>query len=194
MALTPQYIFCWRCGGKTTTIRERDGKRLQNIGQFTTVCGVATGPDGAIYATDISTKSIKKFDSNGQLISTIKNDFSYPFFIKYINNWLYVSNLGSNEITILDTDCNIIGTIPTIEYPKPYDIAEGEDGLYVVGRGEKKEEHEDDEGEDEEKGKIFVYMCAPNGEFRRHINIQLSSANLFKPRGICFGPCNEHVF
>ena len=199
-----QQLVVAECGRKTITIRERDGKRLQNIGQFTKVCGVATGPDGAIYATDISTKSIRKFDSNGKLIKTIKNDFNYPSFIKYINNQLYVPNHGSNEITILDTDCNIIGTIPTIECPKPYDIAEGEDGLYVVGRGEKKEEHEDDEGEEEdeeedeeeeeEEGKISIYTCAPNGEFRRHINIQLSSANLFKPRGICFGPCNEHIF
>ena len=112
------------------------------------MCGVATGPDGVIYATDIGTKSIKKFDSNGQLIKTIKNDFNYPSFIKYINNQLYVSNSGSNEITILDTDCNIIGTIPTIECPKPFDIAEGEDGLYVVGEGE--------------GGKIGVYVCTPN--------------------------------
>ena len=172
-----QQLVVAECGGKTITIRERDGKRLQNIGQFTTVCGVATGPDGVIYATDIGTKSIKKFDSNGQLIKTIKNDFNYPSFIKYINNRLYVSNRDSNEITILDTDCNIIGTIPTIECPKPYDIAEGDDGLYVVGEGE--------------GGKIGVYACTPNGEFKRHI--QPSSLGVTPYRGICFD-CNGHLF
>ena len=193
-----QQLVVAECGGKTITIRERDGKRLQNIGQFTTVCGVATGPDGAIYTTDIGTECVQKFDSNGQLIKTIKNDFNCPSFIKYINNRLYVSNRGSNEITILDTDCNIIGTMRTLECPKPCDIAEGDDGLYVVGGGgEKKEEYEDDEWEEEEeedKGKISVYTCVPNGEFIRHINIRLSSANLFNPFGICFGPCNEHIF
>ena len=193
-----QQLVVAECGRKTITIRERDGKRLQNIGQFTTVCGVATGPDGAIYTTDIGTECVQKFDSNGQLIKTIKNDFNCPSFIKYINNRLYISNRGSNEITILDTDCNIIGTMRTLECPKPCDIAEGDDGLYVVGGGgEKKEEYEDDEWEEEEeedKGKISVYTCVPNGEFIRHINIRLSSANLFNPFGICFGPCNEHIF
>ena len=80
---------------------------------------------------------------------------------------------------MLDTDCNVIGTIPTKECPKPYDIAEGEDGLYVVGGGK--------------EGKIGVYTCAPNGEFRRHLNIQPSSVTLSNPRGICFD-CSGHLF
>ena len=168
------------CGGKTITIRDRNGKWLQSIGQFTTVCGVATGPDGAIYATDVSTKSVQKFDSNGKLIKTVvKNDFKYPSFIKYIKNRLYVSDRESNEITILDTDCNIIGTIPTIDCPQPYDIAEGDDGLYVVGDGE--------------GGKIGVYECTPNGEFKRHLNIQPSSLKVTSSRGICFD-CSGHLF
>ena len=179
-----QQLVVAECGGETITIRDRNGKRLQTIGQFTTVCGVATGPDGAIYATDVSTKSVQKFDSNGKLIKTVKNDFKYPYFIKYIKNRLFVSDCGSNEITILDTDCNIIGTIPTIECPQPYDIAEGDDGLYVVGEGVVG---------GGEGGKIGVYACTPNGEFKRHLNIKPSSIKVTSPTGICFD-CNGHLF
>ena len=177
-----QQLVVAECGGKTITIRDRNGTMLQTIGEFTTVCGVSTGPDGAIYATDVGTKSVQKFNNSGKLIKTVKNDFIYPSFIKYIKNRLYVSDRESNEITILDTDCNIIGTIPTIECPKPYDIAEGDDGLYVVG-----------EGEEGEGGKIGVYECTPNGEFKSHLNIKPSSIKVTTSRGICFD-CSGHLF
>ena len=78
----------------------------------------------------------------------------------------------------MDLDCNVIGTIPTKECLKPNDIAEGDNGLYVVGW---------------EEGKIGVYTCAPNGEFRHHLNIQPSSVTLFHPKGICFD-CSGHCF
>ena len=78
---------------------------------------------------------------------------------------------------MLDLDLNVIGTIPTKECPNPRDFA-CDDGLYVVG------------GKD---GKIGVYICAPNGEFRRHLNFQPSSVTLSYPRGICFD-CSGHLF
>ena len=94
-----------------------------------------------------------------------------PRFIKsIINNRLYVSVYAKNVVTILYLDCNVIGTIPTKECPNPNDVTEGDDGLYVVGRGE---------------GKIGVYTCAPNGKFRHHLNIQPSSVTLSYPSGIC---------
>ena len=44
-----------------------------------------------------------------------------------------------------------------------------------------------------EEDKIGVYTCAPNGEFRHHLNIQPSSVTLSYPRGICFD-CSGHLF
>ena len=168
-------------GGKRITIRERDGKTLQTIQheKMGSHSGVATGPDGAIYVTDDTAHCLFKFDKDGRLLKTLQNEFQRPYFIKSINNRLYVSDFNKNVVKILDLDFNVIGTIPTKECPKPCDIAEGDDGLYVVGGGE--------------EGKIGVYTCAPNGEFRRHLNIQPSSVTLTNPRGICFD-CSGHLF
>ena len=168
-------------GGKRITVRERDGKTLQTIQheKMGSPSGVATGPDGDIYVTDVNAHCLFKFNENGRLLKTLQNEFQSPFFIKSINNRLYVSDHGTNIVKILDLDFNIIGTIPTKECPEPLDIEEGEDGLYVVGWGE--------------EGKIGVYTCAPNGEFRRHLNIQPSSVTLSRPRSICFD-CSGHLF
>ena len=167
-------------GEKKITIREKDGKTLRTIKneKMRSPTGVATGPDGAIYVTDFNTHCLLKFDKDGRLLKTVQNEFLSPWFIKSINNRLYVSDCDKNVVKVLDTDCNVIGTIPTKECPAPFDIAEGDDGVYVVGRQE---------------GKISVYTCAPNGEFRRHLNIQPSSVTLSCPRGICFD-CSGHLF
>ena len=167
-------------GGKKITIREKDGKTLRTIknDKMRSPSGVATGPDGAIYVTDVNGHCLLKFDKDGRLLKTVQNEFSRPYYIKSINNRLYVSDYDKNVVKVLDTDCNVIGTIPTKECPGPLDIAEGEDGLYVVGR---------------EEDKISVYTCGPNGEFRRHLNIQPSSVTLSYPRGICFD-CSGHLF
>ena len=176
-----QQLVVAECGGKMITIREQDGKTLQTIknDKLRSPRGVATGPDGAIYVTDDEAHCLLKFDKDGRLLKTVQNEFQIPGFIKSINNRLYVSDCAKNVVKVLDTDCNVIGTIPTKECPEPLDIAEGEDGLYVVGGGE--------------EGKIGVYTCAPNGEFRRHLNIQPSSVTLSSPRGICFD-CSGHLF
>ena len=168
-------------GGKKITIRERDGKTLRTIkyDKFQSPRGVATGPDGAIYVTDIGADCLFKFDKDGRLLKTVQNEFQLPYFIKSINNRLYVSDYAKNVVKVFDTDCNVIGTIPTKECTEPNDIAESDDVLYVVGWG----------GE----GKIGVYTCAPNGEFRRHLNIQPSSVTLSYPEGICFD-CSGHLF
>ena len=88
--------------------------------------------------------------------------------MKIIQNQLYVAD-RRDVVKIFDTDCNVVGTIQTKECPGPYDIAVGEDGLYVVESG----------------GKIAVYRCAPNGEFIRHLNIN-PSLNLSNIHSICF--------
>ena len=168
-------------GEEKITIRERDGKTLQTIENenMRDPRGVATGPDGAIYVTDGGAHCLFKFDKDGRLLKTLQNEFQTPYFIKSINNRLYVSDRDKNVVKILDLDFNVIGTIPTKECPKPFDIAEGDDGLYVVGGGK--------------ESKIAVYTCAPNGEFRRHFNIQPSSVTLSWARGICFD-CSGHLF
>ena len=176
-----QQLVVAEYGEKKIMIIEQDGKTLQTIKNDKLRCprGVATGPDGTIYVTDDDTHCLLKFDKDGQLLKTVRNEFQSPYFIKSINNRLYVSDSAKNVVKVLDTDCNVIGTIPSKECPKPLDIAEGEDGLYVVGGGE--------------EGKIGVYTCAPNGEFRRHLNIEPSSVTLSYPRGICFD-CSGHLF
>ena len=176
-----QQLVVAECGTKKITIGAQDGKILQTIESEKLQCprGVATGPDGAIYVTDTSTHCLLKFDKDGRLLKTVQNEFQSPCFIKSINNRLYVSDYAKNVVTILDLDCNVIGTIPTKECPYPNDVAESDDGLYVVGGGE--------------EGKIGVYTCAPNGEFRPHLNMQPSSVTLSYPRGICFD-CSGHLF
>ena len=157
--------------GKKITIMEQDGKKVQTIecDKFKGPRGVATGPDGAIYVTDNDAKCLFKFDKEGKLLKTVQNNLKEPYSVKIIRNQLHVADLNSNLVKIFDTDCNVVGTIQTKECPRPYDIAVGEDGLYVVGSG----------------GKIAVYRCAPNGEFicRPNTNPSLNLSNI---RSICF--------
>ena len=161
----------------TTNYRESD--KLKNPRR------VAAGQDGAIYVTDINAHCLLEFDKDGRLTKTVQNEFQSPFYIKSINNRLYVPDCAKNVVNILDTDCNVIGTIPTKECPGPLDITEGDNGLYVVGV-EMAEEEEEKEEEEIYKGKICIYTCAPNGEFRCHCNIQPSSVTLSWCSGICF--------
>ena len=172
-----QLVVCER-SGKKVSIMERDGKRVQTIecDKFKKPRGVATGPDGAIYVTDDGAQCLFKFSKGGRLLKTVQNELKCPFFIKTIKNRLYVSDHDSNLVKIFDTDCNVIGTIFSNICPNPFDIAEGDDGLYVVGGD-----------------KIGVYSCAPNGDFIRHLNIQPSSVKLSGPRGICFD-CSGNLF
>ena len=171
-----QQLVVAQSGGKKISIMERDGKRVQTIecDKFKDPRGVATGPDGAIYVADCVAQSLFKFDKKGKLIKTVENNLKTPFSVKIIRNQLYVAD-STDLVKIFDTDCNVIGTIQTKECPKPYDIAVGDDGLYVVGSG----------------GKIALYRCAPNGMFIRHLDIypSLSLSNIHSLsciRSVCF--------
>ena len=165
-----QQLVVAEAGRKKIIIMERDGKRVHTIkcDKLKGPRGVATGPDGAIYVTDRDAKCLFKFDKEGKPLKTVQNNLKTPFSVKIIQNQLYVADC-SDLVKIFDTDCNVVGTIQTKECPRPYDIALGEDGLYVAGNG----------------GKIAVYRCAPNGEFIRHLNTNLS-LYLSNIRSICF--------
>ena len=83
----------------------------------------------------------------GQTTQTVQNELKRPHFIKIIKNQLYVSDCDNNLVKVFDTDCKVVGTN---QCHGPKDIAEGDDGLYVVSGD-----------------KISVYSYAPNGEFIR---------------------------
>ena len=177
-----QQLVVTEGGEKNITIRERDGKILQTImcDKLQYPAGVATGQDGAIYVTDTRADCLFKFDKDRRLLKTVENEFQSLHFLKCINNQLYVSDYYSNDVKILDVDCNIIGTIPVSECSGPGDIAVGDDGLYVVCGGV-------------EESNIGVYTCVPNGEFKHHLNLQPSSLTLSFLDGICFD-CSGHLF
>ena len=160
----------WMGGGRKITVMERDGREVQTIecDQFRDPRGVAVASDGVVYVTDITAKCLFKLNSKGQLLKTVRNELQKPYSVKIIGNRVYVVDRASQLVKIFDMDCNVVGTIQTKECPKPRDIAQGPDGLYVAG-----------------ERKISVYRCAPNGVFIRHLNLTPSSLELSQFRGIC---------
>ena len=157
-------------GGRKITVMERDGRKVQTIrcDQFQGPRGVAVASDGAVYVTDIHAKCLFKLNSKGKHLKTVRNELQWPFSVKIIGNRVYVVEYASQFVKIFDMDCNVVGTIQTKECPKPRDIAQGPDGLYVAG-----------------ERKISVYRCVPNGVFIRHLNLTPSSLKLSEFRGIC---------
>ena len=157
-------------GGRKITVMERDGRKVQTIrcGQFQDPRGVAVASDGAVYVTDTIAECFFKLNSKGQRIKTVRSKLQLPYSVKIIGNRVYVVDCDSQLVKIFDMDCNVVGTIRTKECPKPMDIAQGPDGLYVAGRR-----------------KISVYRCAPNGVFIRHLNLTPSSLELSEFRGVC---------
>ena len=160
----------WLWGGGKITVMERDGRKVQTIGcdQFQNPHGVAVASDGAVYVTDTGAKCLLKVNSKGQLLKTVRNELQKPYSVKIIGNRVYVVDYASQLVKIFNMDCNVVGTIQTKECPKPGDIAQGPDGLYVAG-----------------ERKISVYRCAPNGVFIRHLNLTPSSLKLSQFYGIC---------
>ena len=77
--------------GKKVSIMERDGKTVQTIecDKFIEPCGVATGPDGAIYVTDRGAQCLFKFNKEGRLLKSVQNELKNPKFLKIIKNQLY---------------------------------------------------------------------------------------------------------
>ena len=157
-------------GDRKITVMERDGRKVQTIecDQFRDPHGVAVASDGAVYVTDVDAKCLFKLNSKGKLLKTVRNELQWPYSVKIIGNRVYVVDQASQLVKIFDMDCNVVGTIQTKECPKPGDIAQGPDGLYVAG-----------------ERKISVYRCAPNGVFIRHLNLTPSSLKFSQFSGIC---------
>ena len=97
--------------GKKVSIMERDGKTVQTIecDKFKDPCGVATGPDGAIYVTDCGAQCLFKFNKERRLLKAVQNELKGPKSIKIVKNQLYVSVYVNNLVKIFDTDCNVTG-------------------------------------------------------------------------------------
>ena len=153
-------------GGRKITVMERDGKKCD---QFRDPRGVAVASDGDVYVTDIGAKCLFMLNSKGKLLKTVLKELQKPYSVKIIDNQVYVLDPACQHIKIFDMDCNVVGTIQTKECAKPWDIAQGPDGLYVAG-----------------ERNISVYRCVPNGMFIRHLKLTPASLNLSKFRSICF--------
>ena len=166
-----QQLVVAESGGRKITIMERDGKRVQEIkcDEFRDPRGVATGPDGAVYVTDIDALCLFKFSKDGKLCKSVKIHGWTPF-IAIIKDQLYVSDYNNNEVKIFDMDYNAVGSINTSDYPQPKDIAEHNGHLYLGSNG---------------KRSIDVYQCAPGGKYIRQVNIKECKYN----RGLCFDRC-----
>ena len=104
--------------GRMVIIMERDGKSVQTIecDKFKHPRGVATGPDGAIYVTDVTAQCLCKFNKEGKLLKTAQSNLKKPHSVKIIRNQLYVAD-NSNQVQIFDNDCNAVGSIQTKECP-----------------------------------------------------------------------------
>ena len=160
-----QLVVAERNGSKIT-IMERDGKKVQTIecAEFEDPRGVAAAVDGA---TDPGAHCLFKFSSEGKLLKTV-HKLQKPYYIKIIQNQLYVVDNDKQLVKIFDMECKVVGTIQIKECPDPCDITERPDGLLYVAGGRK----------------ISVY--SHDGVFIHHLNLQPSSLKLSQFCGICF--------
>ena len=71
--------------------------------------------------------------SNNELVCK-SNELQEPLLVKIINDQqLYVVDCAQQLAKIFDTQCNAVGTINTSECPKPFDVAQNEEGFFVAG-------------------------------------------------------------
>jgi virginiamycin B lyase len=100
---------------------------------------VAAGPDGAVWATDGSTRRVWRVTPKGK-ISSFEFDFtSQPAGITSAQGFLWIADAGRDEIVRLATDgARTSYPVPT-SGAFPIDLVEGPDGAiwFTEGRGDK---------------------------------------------------------
>lgn len=155
------------CGAKQLAILSRDGERKRTVESevIRSPRGAAIGPNGTFFVTcnvrtGVGYSCLVKLDYFGCSLKTVSLD--NPFCLRKIRGRLYVC--VRKEVKIFDMDCHCIGTLESGRGSQPYDIAEGNDCIYVVGNAA--------------QGDIVKF--SHDGHFRG-----VFQENLSRPRCIC---------
>jgi len=90
--------------GPSGTFITKWGSYGSGPGQFGSIWAIRTGPDGNIYALDLSNRNIQKFTSGGAYLSTIKGSFQSPQGLDIDKNGnFYVADAGTGQVVVLST-------------------------------------------------------------------------------------------
>lgn len=164
-------------GGKRLMFLDKKLKTLRSIvtDRFYYPRGVVVNSDGAVFSTDKTEYTLMKFKDLKLVKATSKGSQDVRL-LKIINGYLYVCDMGLSEIHIFTEDLDHINSFPTPEVPNPHDLAEGEDGIYIIGGCDR-------------GAKIGVYNY--EGQYIRTLDIK--AVTLSAMRGICFD-CYGHIF
>ena len=168
-------------GGKMLAFLDKKCNKLRAIvtERFYFPRGVAVNSEGAVFSTDKGIEyTLMKFE-NMKLVKAVNKGSQSVELLKIINGYLYTCDMGLSEVHIFTQDLDYISSFSTPEVFSPHDLAEGEDGLYVVGGCDR-------------GPKIGVYSY--EGEFIRKVAISGNpSLTLSAMRGICFD-CYGNMF
>lgn len=164
-------------GGKRLTFLDKKLKKLRSIvtDRFYYPRGIVVNSDGAVFSTDKTEYTLMKF-KDLKLVKATNKGSQDVRLLKIINGYLYVCDMGLSEIHIFTEDLDHINSFPTPEVPNPHDLAEGEDGIYIIGGCNT-------------GAKIGVYNY--EGQYIRTLDI--AAVTLSAMRGICFD-CYGHIF
>ena len=182
ITLTPKgELVVAQNGGKQLTFLDKKCRTLRSIvtDRFYYPRGIAVSSDGSVFSTDKGIEyTLMKFQDL-KLVKAINWGSKSVVLLKIINDYLYICDMGLSEIHVFTQDLDHLSSFPTPEIPNPHDLAEGEDGIYVVGGPDR-------------GARIGVY--SHEGEFIRQVEISgNSSVSLSAMRGICFD-CYGHMF
>jgi len=109
---------------------------LSLTASFSTPYGVAFGPTGNIFVSDMYNNVIRMIDANG-VVTTYAKGFNRPAGIAVGKNGiLYVADSGNNKICKIDVLGNISNIITNIEFNDPRGVAVDSHGVvYVADTG-----------------------------------------------------------
>ena len=170
---------------KQLTFLDKKCRKLRSIvtDRFYFPRGVAVNSEGVVFSTDKGIEyTLMKFE-NMKLVKAVNKGSQNVELLKLINGYLYACDLALSQVHIFTQDLDHLSSFDTREVPNPYDLAAGEDGLYIVGSCV-------------QGAKIGVYTH--EGNFIRHvIPYKITPGNppvrLSEMRGICFD-CYGHMF